>query len=530
MDEERSEKWITAEARGAYGSAGAAFVAVVEESGKLWYHHLRERCEKDADMKEKKIVYYGLPLLGTMICLWYVKRATCDIVYTDYIRLVNSYLPDVWNPAKFFVPDVLTRIPIHFLGRIINVTFFGYSTTFDMALGVLGLGLAGLVFGMYFKQYGIGTLWYLFFTFLLFGLNKWEMMTNGTGWGHFLAFAGFYYHYLVFDRVLYGREKPYDRVKLLVLPAVITLGMAGPYCAVYSVVMMMAYGAAWGISRSGERRGQPGGYFWLTGFICVVVPLMLYLWSNSYAVEDHADTVDIGLLELAAQAPGFFPRFLLKALASMVVGGETITEWISSGKTTDTFIYLLGILAAAGYLLALYLNFRCRIYRRTLMPLLLLTAGMGNHAIVLVSRYIFVNENYGMSSRYALQYQAGILGIVLTFAWVERMKGSYDPGETGAAGRNGAAGWTVRTAAGLMCLMLMAGHGYTDYTEWKKAPAREAYGRRIEAVAVQFESVSDDVLRETFDYRKSRPDSGAKVRSALTILKEHGWNVFGRER
>ena len=58
---------------------------------------------------------------------------------------------------------------------------------------------------------------------------------------------------------------------------------------------------------------------------------------------------------------------------------------------------------------------------------------------------------------------------------------------------------------------------------------REAYGRRIEALAVQFESLDDEVLRENFDYRKSRADSGAKVRNALTILKENGWNVFGRQ-
>lgn len=518
-------------------------------------------------MKEKKFLYYGLPLLGTLFCLWYVKAATCDIVYTDYIRLVNSYLPDVWNPEKFFVPDVLTRIPIHYLGRIINVTFFGYSTTFDMALGVLGLGLSGLVFGMYFRQHGIGMAWYLFFTFLLFGLNKWEMLTNGTGWGHFWAFAGFYYHYLVFDRVLYGQEKPHDRVKLLVLPAVITLGLAGPYCAVYSVVMVMACAAAWVMSwmRNGQMpgdqvrdsqmpgsqvqdgrmrgsqvrngAGKAGGCFWLAGIVSVAVPLFLYLWSNSYAVEDHAGSVDIGMFELAAQAPVFFPRFLLKSLASMVIGGETLTEWIGQGKITDNMVCLFGFLLAAGYLLALYLNLRCRLYRRTMMPLLLLTAGMGNHAIVLVSRYIFVNENYGMSSRYALQYQAGILGIILTFACIGSFKKKLRSGEYAAAEMaagqetetvKGTERWLVRTAACMLCLLLLAGHGYTDYVEWKKAPAREAYGRAIEAVAVQFESVSDDVLRETFDYRKSRPDSGAKVRSALTILKEHGWNVFGR--
>lgn len=42
-----------------------------------------------------------------------------------------------------------------------------------------------------------------------------------------------------------------------------------------------------------------------------------------------------------------------------------------------------------------------------------------NHLMVLVSRWIFMpRDAYGMSSRYALQYQIGILGIFLTFALV----------------------------------------------------------------------------------------------------------------
>ena len=103
--------------------------------------------DKTDNQNQQRFIYWGLPVLGMLLCLWYVKEATCDIVYTDYIRLVNTYLPDVLNPRKFFVPDVLTRIPVNYLSRIINVTFFGYSTTFDMALGILGLGLSGLVLG-----------------------------------------------------------------------------------------------------------------------------------------------------------------------------------------------------------------------------------------------------------------------------------------------------------------------------------------------------------------------------------------------
>ena len=75
----------------------------------------------------KKYVYIGLPVLGVLFYLYYLHIATIDMIYSDYIRLINSYLPDVWNPEKFFVADLLTRIPMNYLVRGINVTFFDYT-------------------------------------------------------------------------------------------------------------------------------------------------------------------------------------------------------------------------------------------------------------------------------------------------------------------------------------------------------------------------------------------------------------------
>ena len=83
----------------------------------------------------KRLLYLGVPAAGIAFCLYYLSIATEDVAYTDYMRLIVSYLPDVANPAKFFVPDVLTRVPITYLGRIINVALFHYSTVFDMVLG-----------------------------------------------------------------------------------------------------------------------------------------------------------------------------------------------------------------------------------------------------------------------------------------------------------------------------------------------------------------------------------------------------------
>ena len=62
-----------------------------------------------------------LPFIGGLFLLWYVLHATVDVVYSDYIRIINSYLPDTLDPTSFFVPDILTRIPINYPLRGINV-------------------------------------------------------------------------------------------------------------------------------------------------------------------------------------------------------------------------------------------------------------------------------------------------------------------------------------------------------------------------------------------------------------------------
>ena len=153
----------------------------------------------------KRRVFLGLPvILGILFYIWYIFHASDNVAYSDYIRLVNSYLPDVTNPAKFFVPDILTRVPITYLGRIINVKLFGYNTYFDMILGILSLGAGAAVLALYAERNrSVGYLSFLLIQFVYFSLNKWEMLYNGTGWAHFLAFGCFFYNYYVLERV-YG--------------------------------------------------------------------------------------------------------------------------------------------------------------------------------------------------------------------------------------------------------------------------------------------------------------------------------------
>ena len=68
-------------------------------------------------MKKRNWMFL-VPVFGTVLVIGYILAAANDVVYSDYIRLINSYLPDVWNPKKFFVADLFTRMPVNFPERI----------------------------------------------------------------------------------------------------------------------------------------------------------------------------------------------------------------------------------------------------------------------------------------------------------------------------------------------------------------------------------------------------------------------------
>ena len=158
----------------------------------------------------------------------------------------------------------------------------------------------------------------------------------------------------------------------------------------------------------------------------------------------------------------------------------------------------------AGYLLALWLNVKYRLYERTIFPLLLILSGGCSHVLILISRWIFLDqENYGMSSRYAVQFQMGIIGIVLTAALVWKLEGKKLRLKRRFSSMLAAA----------FCCVIVAGNLVTTADEIQKAPYRkDRYEEKVEA-ALHYEDVSDEDLERIFEYRKG-PE---KIRAALGI-------------
>ena len=149
------------------------------------------------------------------------------------------------------------------------------------------------------------------------------------------------------------------------------------------------------------------------------------------------------------------------------------------------------------------------------MPLMLLAGGGMNHVIIFISRYIFEKESYALSSRYALQFQVGILGIVLTFALVWKMKERTSRG--------------YRWVMALFCLAILMGNGYTTYREIQKAPSREESFERKAHLALEVPGMSREELQDRggelereFEYYKGLD----KIQNAFRILEENRLNVF----
>ena len=456
-----------------------------------------------------------LPLAGILFCMWYIHIAASDVIYSDYIRLVNSYLPDVWNPAKFFVPDVLTRIPVNYLARIINVEFFGFNTMFDRVLGVLALGLSGFILGKYCQLRKVRTVWFVILMALMFSLNKWEMLTNGTGWVCFAAVSGFICHYVILDRaVRTGHCHRRDRIFLMALPSFLTLLVAGPYCGSYSALLTLVYLVM--LAADYRKKGKINRLY-LGYLAAVLIPLALYLWSNSYAVYVHRGAVTDGnIISQLIADPLFFVTFLLNAFASAVLGQNQIVDFANKGSIfgSDPFVYLLGAAVIFLYLYSLYLNLKYRLYEKTIFPLLMILSGGINHLLILSARWIFLKDSYGMTSRYALQYQMGIIGILLTFAVVMRLGR-----ETEKSVKKGPGPITV-VLVGLGACLILAGNAWTTKEELKTAPFRKDYLQISRELAMNYRTAGD---AELVEYLHNDPDS---VRKAMKILEENNLNLF----
>ena len=485
-----------------------------------------------------------LSFLMALAILFYVLLSTTDVLYSDYIRLVNSYLGKPFQLGDLLQKDILTRIPLTYFFREINRHSFGYTLIFDRALGVLGLFLASKPLLLFMRKKQLPFSQQLLFLLLFYSLNKWEMLLNGSGYIHFLAFSVFYDYFYALDQAF---SKKSSLLVLSIYPPFILL-VAGPYC----LAVFLSCFALFFFLALGKKLWDIKGTILLlisNGFC-----LFLYLLSNHYAVYEYAGAESISLKEVLQNHLLFVVKFIFYGFSSMLVSGENLEKLLRDGVIQGKGIVLIGAFVLFFYIFMtlLYLwkffassgNGGGKVFSKKndgapslnqgqkeavnpieknpmaaensgetfyfgLLPGLLLLHGLASHALVFLTRYMFLKESYAFQSRYALQYQSALLGaFLLLFLWKNENRASL--------------GQKARTAQGRLavCLMIsgifLLGTLWTDSSEWGKSMYRREHYERMWSYSHDLSAYSDEELEDVFEYRHG----GERIRKAFAIWEQ----------
>ena len=496
--------------------------------------------------KEEKlpVALLLLSFLMALAILFYVLLSTTDVLYSDYIRLVNSYLGKPFQLGDLLQKDILTRIPLTYFFREINRHSFGYTLIFDRALGVLGLFLASKPLLLFMRKKQLSFLQQLLFLLLFYSLNKWEMLLNGSGYIHFLAFSAFYDYFYALDQAF---SKKSSLRGLSIYPPFILL-VAGPYClAVFLSCFALFFFLALG-KKLWDMKGTI--LLLISNGLC----LFLYLLSNHYAVYEYAGAESISLREVLQNHLLFVVKFIFYGFSSMLVSGENLEKLLRDGVIQGKGIVLIGAFVLFFYIFMtlLYLwkffastrNGGGKVFSKKndgapslnqgqkeavnpiennpmaaekggesfyfgLLPGLLLLHGLASHALVFLTRYMFLKESYAFQSRYALQYQSALLGaFLLLFLWKNENRASL--------------GQKARTAQGRLAVCLLfsgiflLGTLWTDRSEWGKSMYRREHYERMWSYSHDLSAYSDEELEDVFEYRHG----GERIRKAFAIWEQ----------
>lgn len=489
---------------------------------------------------------FFVSILCTVILGFYILSASADIVYSDYIRLTNSYLGEPFSFHDLLTKDILTRIPVSFLFREINIAFFHYSITFDRFLGLFGLFLTSIPLLLFMAKRRIGIFFSVAILLIFYSLNKWEMLLNGSGYAHFLSFALFYlFFYLLSERVGKGSSL----LSLSVFPFLFLL-TGGPYAiAVYGATILTLFF----MFLAGKIRDKRGS---LVLLLSSFVSTFLYFLSNHYAVYEYAGAKSISLKEVLLTKMTFVLKFFGFGFSSLLFSGENLEEWLSSGAVQGKQLFLLGGLILLFFLLMALFFLKDLFFGEKrgekdksltgLFPALLLLHGLLSFALVFLSRYIFLRPEYAVQSRYALQYQSALLGaLLLLYLNTGRQEAGVEKGREKLEGNTekkrgverkpedrekdekagekaGARRALPRIISIGITLLFLGGTLYTAKTELLKAPYRRLHYETMLHSVNRIEDMDEEELERLYEYRHGKE----RILKAFSILKERKLNCF----
>ena len=306
-----------------------------------------------------------LSLLGFAYVVFFIFKASTNVVASDYIRIINYYIEDVTDLKYLLSWESISRIPFTFLMRFINVKLFSYSVFFDKVVGIVGLFIVNFITVKFIfeniENNVLKILASVVLTFITFSLSAWEMILNGTGYPHFITIGLIAITYYLLSSFVKKSYVVSGCGNIENDASCEGSGSRDRNNALYSDNLKInnnnlscneEKNQNIKINKFNVKQLAPYILIILVSVIC----FLIYNKSNNTGVP----LVPVGfkkvtLFEVLRDDALFPIRFLLKSLAGSIIGSETINQTIVYGIIDDRVVLAMGVLYILIILWTLYI-------------------------------------------------------------------------------------------------------------------------------------------------------------------------------
>ena len=448
--------------------------------------------------------------------LVWLYRAYADVAWMDQIQFLTGNVKHFYE-ANLTVQDFYYRPPFLFffsnLFVFINCELFAYNTYLENIFSGIFLLLIAFYFVRSNIEYfnGKAKLYFaLLASFIVFGLQKWELTLWSGGWSHIMVVFLVYVcidlaHNFYLNRIRGIFFKKYFIPVYVLVSLVAILECTAyflPFQVTFPLLLLINYKLFHGAIDVKK---------WRTVFLISIVLLVLGLWVNNlaetYSVNNPYDgyskvniSQNIGeSVDKLFTDPGFVVNFYLLANTGNLIDNESY----NASQSWKGIMPYIGVLILLAYAYAIYLFIRNR-KLEYLFSINLILYTMAYYGIVLIGRMRFNDVFYGTSSRYTAATFAGILGMITIYLLVVDQK-KYG-------------NIFIRLLYSVPIVMVCIGYLATNYNQWKLAPYRKANYRQM---AIN--------LKENKDLEMLQGNSVESTQKARQVMIKNGLNVFKPE-
>ena len=500
------------------------------------------------DKLKKLIMPIIFSSIGYILIVNYILNASVDVPTSDYIRIINYYLSDVHDLSLLLSWEGISRIPITFLMRIINVDFFHYSVLFDKIIGVLGLFLFNFVVLYYIskniKNNILSFLGFLLVTIITFSLIGWEMILNGTGYPHFFSiglYALIYYLYTYSFNKNDGIN--FKNILFMSLVAIVAIIFSGAY-AVAPLCSIMFLAIVNMLFKNTKNKLNFVTLFFLSGianFLLVFLARYKFMnidygMSSRYSIQYMSLTIAVVLTFLL-----YIDKLLNKNVTNLNVGFSNYNTNSNDKKFEIKYILLIIV-----SIVSLLLYFKSNNTGEALVPIGIKDISLMTLVttdILFIFKFLFkslassiigvetfdyaitmgtATEKvvYGVGIIYFIVILYSIYIFILLFLDLSNIK------KINTENTKTTISDIFNTVKVLICSFILVAifgcHMLTNYTELEKMPVRKYIYQTVRNIALYLENTPDEELPSIFEYRRGVD----QIKNAIQILKDRNLSIF----